>query len=100
MDSLKFEPFQDRLSRDIRNDLSSAMMESLKNGNTAAISEVANRYLAQSLEKPYREYIDDRLARYEKALGVIWKSDEGNDHFFQGLVLWDCGLQFELHNFV
>lgn len=97
MDDLRFEPFQDRLSRDIRNDLSSAMSESLKDANMDAINAVAARYLDQTLEAPYREYIEERLKRYEKALGIIWRSDEGNDHFFQGLVLWDCGLQFEVH---
>ncbi len=97
MDEPKFEPFQDRLSRDIRNDLSSAMVESLKNGNMDAILEVANRYLDQAIEAPYRDYINDRLAKYEKALNSIWKSDEDGDAFYRGLILWDCGLQFEVH---
>lgn len=96
MEELEFEPFQDRLSRDIRNELSSAMVESLRDGNMDAIKAVADRYLQQELPAPYHDYIKDRLKRYDKALGIIWRSDE-EDPFYKGLVLWDCGLQFEVH---
>lgn len=97
MEEIRFEPFQDRLSRDIRNDLSSAMTESFQKGHMDEIEKVAATYLKQNLAEPYRNYINDRLVRYRKALDMILTSDDGKDHFYQGLALWDCGLHFEVH---
>ncbi|HIJ79032.1 MAG: DUF309 domain-containing protein [Desulfobulbaceae bacterium] len=96
MDTLHFEPFQDRLSRDIRNELSESIMPVLAQGELAPAQAVADRYLAGELAPCYVDYIRDRLLAYGQALVKV-KEKESHDPFTQGLVLWDLGLFFEVH---
>ena len=69
--SLQFEPFQDRLSRDIRNDLAAAMGAMLEQQDIGPVQKVADRYLDRALAPWYREYIVDRLQRYRSVLEVL-----------------------------
>lgn len=92
---MQFEPFQDRLSRDIRNDLSATMSEMLDQLDPGAVQKVADRYLGMDIELYYKDYISDRLARYQVALEVMRKGP--GDEFWRALVLWDRKLFFEVH---
>lgn len=92
----RFDPFADRLSRDIRNDLSEALMNSLRRLDLAPAQEVADRYLATDLEPIYRQYIYDRMQRYGRALERIGRQ-HFDDAFHRALVLWDEELFFEVH---
>lgn len=90
-----FEPFQDRLSRDIRNSLSTAFLEAAACLDLQPVRRAAAQYLGQAIGECYREYIAERLRRYERALaelhlgpaGVLWRA----------AVLWDLHLFFEAH---
>lgn len=92
----RFDPFTDRLSRDIRNDLSKALMISLRDLNPAPVQEVADHYLAGALEYIYRQYINDRLEKYYRVLDII-RERHFEDTFSMALVLWDEELFFEVH---
>lgn len=92
----RFEPFQDRLSRDIRNELSAALPLALAKNDLAPIRAVADRYLRHNLPAPYAAYIEARLAGYAKALATIARID-AKDALAKALVLWDLGLFFEVH---
>ena len=92
----RFEPFQDRLSRDIRNELSAALPLALAQNNLAPVRAVADRYLGQGLAPAYVAYIEARLAGYAKALAIITSSG-AMDVLARALVLWDLGLFFEVH---
>jgi len=92
---MKFEPFQDRLSRDIRNELSRAFGAGVEQGSFAPVQVVADRYLTQDLEACYREYIENRLVLYKRAFEQI--KGGKSDMFWRALVLWDLGLFFEVH---
>lgn len=91
-----FDPFLDRTCRLIRNDLSEALMASLDILDVGPVRKVADRYRAAELSSEQKEYISDRLRRYDRALQVI---DEHNveDPFLRALVLWDEKLFFEVH---
>lgn len=91
-----FEPFQDRLSRDIRNELSAALPPALAQNDLTPVRAVAARYLQQGLAAPYVAYIEARLAGYTKALGMIART-EAKGALARALVLWDLGLFFEVH---
>ena len=91
-----FEPFQDRLSRDIRNELSAALPQALAQNDLAPVRTVAERYLQQGVAAPYVAYIKARLAGYAKALATIARTD-AKDALAKALVLWDLGLFFEVH---
>jgi len=96
MISSKFDPFNDRLSRDIRNDLSKAFAEALAKRTMAPAEAVAAGYRASGIAQGYEAYISDRLLRYRESFRTI--SDHNTkDAFTQALVLWDIGLFFEVH---
>ena len=94
MDSMQFNPFEDRLSRDIRNDLSETIIEALKNRSLAEAEKVAQSYLSQNLSSTYTDYIDKRLKCYGMALKLLKVDGSLLD---QAAVLWDLGLFFEVH---
>ena len=90
-----FDPFRDRLSRDIRNDLSESLLTCRTQLRLSPAQAVADRYLATNLEPCYVDYIHDRLDRYARFLAVVAK--EPADVAWQGFVLWDLELFFEVH---
>jgi hypothetical protein len=90
------DPFIDRLCRDIRNDLSEALMNSLCLLDLTSAEEVARKYLAADLQLPYKQYINDRMDRYGRVLQRI-SSNGFEDAFSRALVLWDEELFFEVH---
>ena len=92
----RFEPFQDRLSRDIRNELSAALPPALAQNDLAPVRAVATRYLQQNLATSYVDYIEARLAGYAKALEMMARTG-AQDAITKALVLWDLGLFFEVH---
>lgn len=94
MDANRFNPFEDRLSRDIRNDLSESVMEVLAGRSLDPANQAAARYLALDLPAAHARYIDQRLERYGKALSRITAD---SDMLLQAAVLWDLGLFFEVH---
>ncbi len=96
MTTPRFEPFQDRLSRDIRNELSAALPLALATNDLAPVRDVAEWYLQQSLAAPYVAYIEARLAGYAKALALIART-EAKDALSRALVFWDLELFFEVH---
>jgi len=96
MTARHFDPLNDRLSRDIRNQLSVAFAEALAKGAMAPVEEVTARYRASGLAPIYEAYIADRLILYLQALEVIG-ADGVEDAFPRALVLWDLGLFFEVH---
>lgn len=92
---MQFEPFQDRLSRDIRNELSATVVKILAKGDITAAEAVADKYLSSGIERVYQEYIVDRLARYREVAEKVKGGPD--DIFWQALVLWDQELFFEVH---
>lgn len=89
-----FNPFEDRLSRDIRNDLSETVIEVLGSGSLAAAENAASGYRRQGLERIYADYIEQRLERYSRALAML----SGDASLIgQAAVLWDLQLFFEVH---
>lgn len=89
-------PFTDRLCRDIRNDLSRALMTSLKRLTLTAVQKIANTYLETNPGPVYQQYINDRMEAYAKVLQRI-NSVNISDPFTRSLILWDEKLFFEVH---
>ena len=90
----RFNPFEDRLSRDIRNDLSETIIEVLGEHSIEKAEKAASSYRRQDLDQIYRDYIDQRLDRYSRALTVM---KPGDSLLRQAAVLWDLQLFFEVH---
>lgn len=90
-----FNPFQDRLSRDIRNSLSEGLAEAVETGSTEKLGQIVTYYRQQHLADYYHAYLEDRSARYTVALEKIHAGI--SDPIQQGMILWNLGLFFEVH---
>lgn len=90
-----FDPFRDRRSRDIRNDLSESLLRCLQQHQLAAAREMADRYLAEQPGPEQVAYIANRLEQYGRFLDLA--AEGPRDVFWQALVLWDLRLFFEVH---
>ena len=89
-----FQPFTDRLSRDIRNDLSESLVKVIEAGTMLPAERAASRYISKKLDSCYIDYIDDRLRKYS----LIYRQlSQHNIPLLQGLILWDKQLFFEVH---
>lgn len=90
-----FNPFEDRLSRDIRNELSEGLAEAVETGIGGLLAETVAKYRQRPLAECYRAYLEDRCSRYEKALEAIRPGIA--DPIQRGIILWNLGLFFEVH---
>lgn len=92
-----FNPLNDRLARDIRNDLARTFVKCLVDAiELAPVNKLAAQLLAGKPGQIYENYINDRLARYLAAKAAII-GQKIKDPFYQALVLWDHELFFETH---
>ena len=92
-----FDPFNDRLSRDIRNSLSEAFVEALAHTAPTAYQSTADKWLRTKPAPGYVSYIQDRLDRYDHVLEQITATCI-DDVLLQSLVIWNNGLFFEFHD--
>lgn len=91
-----FDPFSDRLARDLRNDLSSALVDRLTGKTPDAIARQADLWRAKGLASVYATYMDQRLKSYQSAVTEI-ESSGYTDPRHQAVILWNARLFFELH---
>ncbi|MGB3212225.1 MAG: DUF309 domain-containing protein [Desulforhopalus sp.] len=90
-----FNPFEDRQSRDIRNDLSEGLAEAVETDNSEKLTRIVENYRQQALPDCYNDYLEDRYSSYKQALETI----QGGitDPIQRGVVLWNLRLFFEVH---
>lgn len=92
----KFDPWTNRLSRDIRNTLSEAFIEALSRMEPAVYHDEADIWRSKNPADIYIEYIQDRLQRYDRVIEQV-KACSLNEPRLQSLVIWNNGLFFEFH---
>lgn len=90
-----FQPFTDRLSRDIRNTLSESLLEVIRLQTLAPAQAVADTFLLEEPALAYRTYIEDRLKKYQQALTIV--GTQISDPCLIACILWDKQLFFEVH---
>ncbi len=91
----KFDPFNDRLARDIRNSLSSALAESLP--ELRRVKEVSTALLADTRLLPHHQaYIKERLQRYQAVQATV-TAHQASSIVCKALAMWDEQLFFEVH---
>ena len=94
-----FDPFRDRIARDIRNSLTSALISELTGKHPGAVCETAQLWLSRKPGAVYLNYIEEMQARYAQALDMIHHKGF-KDRRFQAALLWNSGLFFETHELV
>jgi len=93
---IPFDPFRDRLARDIRNSMSKSFLHSLAERDISHFQECVAKYLQQHLETAYEAYLTKRLEKYEKAFSAI-AGFESREVLQQAAILWDLELFYEMH---
>ena len=93
----KFDPFNNRLARDIRNTLSEAFMAALSRMEPSAYRDEADIWRAKNPSQIYLDYIQDRLQRFDRVFEQV-KAYSLDEPLVQSLVIWNNGLFFEFHD--
>lgn len=92
----KFDPFNDRTSRDIRNALSTALVDELCGGQGQRVKDAAGKWLAKESDAAYQAYIHGCLETYSTVIREVEASGETEPRL-QAVVLWNARLFFEVH---
>ena len=91
-----FDPYSDRLARDVRNSLSSALVQEITWDAAGSLMTAADVWLAKAPASTYQTYIKDRLVHYGRAIDEI-RNGQIEDTRLQAICLWNLGLFFEMH---
>ena len=91
-----FDPYNDRLARDIRNSLSSALTKELIGDADGVLSAVTDGWKEMALAPIYQSYITSREAFYRRAISEI-RTSQVVDPRYQAIYLWNLELFFEMH---
>lgn len=93
-----FDPFQNRLCRDVRNGLSESVPASVHAASLAPSQGVADAFLAEVTTPAVRIYIADRLSRYALVLAAMESAGvDATERYTIAAMLWDQALFFEVH---
>ena len=93
-----FSPFENRLCRDIRNDLAKSFLEALQDCSMAPVDCTILTLKQQELAPWHLDYIDNRLARYQNILSHLESIPA--EIFTTACLLWDQALFFECHEWL
>jgi hypothetical protein len=94
--AVRFNPFNNRLSRDIRNALAESYVEALLQLDESVYRREAEQWLAKNPNHEFTGYIRDRIKRYDRTFDQV-KENRIEDAKLQALVIWNHGLFFEVH---
>ena len=94
--SARFDPFNSRLARDIRNTLAETFVDALRQADKSGYHQAAELWLEKIPDAEYGTYIQDRLIRYDRAFNQIEKN-RIKDAKLQSLIIWNHELFFEVH---
>lgn len=97
----EFDPFRNRLCRDIRNDLSESLMTVIHTADSDKLSPVVERYKTLDLEPCMSDYLNDRLTRYHRVFKQIKSAGMSPDETYAiAVLLWNQELFFEVHEWL
>lgn len=99
IESERFDPFNNRLCRNVRNALSEAFKEVLDQKEMMPVQRIAGFFLDDASPAFVRAYIDNRLAAYEGVLAGIRELGL-DDPLDVAMLIWDRRLFFETHEFL
>jgi hypothetical protein len=98
---MDFDPFNSRLCRNIRNELSESLMKAIRSQNIGPTIAVAQKYTSQCTEPVITRYIHNRLSRYRTIMTQIRSAQiQNRDAYIIAVLLWDQELFFEVHEWL
>ena len=92
----RFDPFTHRLSRDVRNTLSTALARSLADEDPKIFETAVVEWLDRLSHDPCRRYVEERLRRYRQAFKAVSRLPSAR-LLPQIAILWNLELYFEVH---
>jgi len=95
----RFDPFNNRQCRDVRNALSEAFKEVLAQKKMQPVRRIAGFFLDEGLPPVVRAYVDRRLADYEQVLADIQEC-RAEDPLDVAVLIWNRRLFFETHEYL
>jgi hypothetical protein len=94
----KFDPFNDRRARLVRNYLSSAFIEAVRQNQFSFFEQRAQQLVSENDLPLYRRYIEKRMKRFRQAFDACAeKAEKMCDVFYLAVLLWKYRLFFEVH---
>ena len=98
---MRFDPFESRLCRDIRNRLGHAFVLALQTKDIRPFAEAAGHYPADTLPPPVRDYICHREACLTGLIEIIHGLKmKPDDEGVISLLLWNLELFYEFHEWM
>jgi hypothetical protein len=95
----RFDPFNNRLCRNVRNALSEGFKTALEQRDMQPVQRMAGFFLDDMPPAVVKNYVDKRLAAYQRVLAAM-----GNRTFADPLelavLIWDQELFFETHEYL
>lgn len=96
-----FDPFHNRLCRDIRNDLSVGFIASIRQKDPDRIAAEVNRYRAMDIEPFMAAYIDARFNKYQRVNSAVAASHIAVEDIYPiACLMWNQSLFFEFHEWL
>ena len=95
---MSFSPFENRLCRDIRNELSQSFLAAIREKRMDRVEDTVVALEQKKLEPFHREYIDNRLVKYRTILSLL--ESVPDDLFTTACLIWDQALFFECHEWL
>ena len=95
-DPERFDPFSDRLCRNVRNALCESLPEVLEQKDVSPARRIAALFLDDSPPTAVVRYIRHRLEAYQAILDALTSSPTA-DPLGIAMTLWNQGLFFETH---
>lgn len=99
MESEHFDPFNDRLCRNVRNALSESLPEVIRQKDIAPARRIAGIFLADSPPGRASVYIHRRLAAYQAVLDTL-AAGPCETPIGVAFAIWRKGLFFETHEYL
>jgi len=94
-----FDPFNNRLCRNVRNALSEGFKKALDGGTLKPVQRTVRFFLEGDLPAVVLAYIEKRLTAYEGVLADI-RDCRADDPLDIALLIWNRGLFFETHEYL
>jgi len=98
-ESDRFDPFNNRLCRNVRNALSEGFKEALESKTLEPVQRTAGFFLDGDLPAVVRSYIDKRLTAYEGVLADM-RDCQADDPLDIAPLIWNRRLFFETHEYL
>jgi hypothetical protein len=94
--SSKFDPYESRPAREIRNQLSTAFVRALETAEFGNLEKEANRICPADTDPAGLDFACERIRRYRHVFDRI-RTDGIVDPIRRAVYLWNEGLYFEVH---